>query len=403
MRLVFLNPSGEMGGAERVLLDVLASLREAQPEWDLSLVTSAAGPVLDRARSLGVRARVVPFPRALSRVGDGGARARGALGTVVGLLRAAPSAAGYVARLRRELREMAPDVIHTNGFKMHVLGLWTRPNRTPVVWHVHDFVGRRPVMSWLLRAHAARCAAVIANSHSVAADVKGVVGGRVEVRPVVNAVDLGEFSPDGPRVDLDVAAGMAPPSGEVVRVGLVATLGWWKGHDVFLRALSLLPPELPVRGYVVGGALYETAGSQRSLEELRRRAGELGITGRVGFTGYVPNPAAAMRALDVVVHASTEPEPFGLVIAEAMACGRAVVVSDAGGAAELFTSGVDGLGHRPGDAEGLAARIEELVRSPELRARLATAARARAERNFDRARLASELIPIYMAARESAR
>ena len=73
---------------------------------------------------------------------------------------------------------------------------------------------------------------------------------------------------------------------------------------------------------MIGGTLYQTEGSQYDLEDLRRLAANLGLEGRVGFTGFVDEPAAAMRALDVVVHASTQPEPFGLVIAEAMAGGR---------------------------------------------------------------------------------
>ena len=121
---------------------------------------------------------------------------------------------------------------------------------------------------------------------------------------------------------------------------------------------------------------------------------------RVAFTGYVEDAAAAMRGLDVVVHASTEPEPFGLVIVEAMACGRAVVASEAGGAAELIRPGVDALGHAPGDAAQLARRIGELAGDAGLRARLGAEGRATAERRFDRARLAAELVPIYQAAAE---
>ena len=104
-----------------------------------------------------------------------------------------------------------------------------------------------------------------------------------------------------------------------------------------------------------------------------------------------------MRALDIVVHASTEPEPFGLVIAEGMACGRAVVVSEAGGAVELFDAGVNALGHTPGDAAQLAERITLLATDRDLRARLGARARATAERRFNRTRLAAELIPIYHA------
>ena len=82
-------------------------------------------------------------------------------------------------------------------------------------------------------------------------------------------------------------------------------------------------PHLPVRAYIVGDAVYQTEGSQYSLDELRQRARSLGVADRVGFTGFVHTPEATFRALHIVVHASTEPEPFGLVIAEAMACGRA--------------------------------------------------------------------------------
>ena len=95
-----------------------------------------------------------------------------------------------------------------------------------------------------------------------------------------------------------------------------------------------------------------------------------------------------MRALDVVVHASTRPEPFGLVIAEAMACGRAVITSGTGGAGELVRDGVDAVTHRPGDAVDLASRIERLAADAALRARLGRAARDTAERRFDAARLA---------------
>ena len=116
-----------------------------------------------------------------------------------------------------------------------------------------------------------------------------------------------------------------------------------------------------------------------------------------GFTGFVPQPESALRALDVVVHASTSPEPFGLVIAEAMACERPVIVSLAGGAAEIVTVGVDALGHHPGDAAGLAARITELAIDPALRGRIGRAARATADRCFDRTRLANELVPIYQS------
>jgi glycosyltransferase involved in cell wall biosynthesis len=119
------------------------------------------------------------------------------------------------------------------------------------------------------------------------------------------------------------------------------------------------------------------------------------VTDRVGFTGFVAEPDAAMRALDIVVHASTQPEPFGLVIAESMACGRPIVISRGGGAAELIEDGVTGLSFEPGRASDLSACLVKLVDDACLRARLGAAARAVALERFDARRLAVELAPIY--------
>jgi len=400
MRVAYLNPSGQLGGAEACLLDLLASLREAEPGWPLRLIVASEGPIVSKARTLGVMTTVVPFPPSLARLGDAGLGSAGArhidrIVLLQNLLSAVPAVAAYVRRLRCAIKDLAPDVVHTNGFKMHILGVWSRPQRTPMIWHVHDYVRPRPIMARMLRKYARHCSAVVTNSKSVADDVQSICGGELKVYPVHNAIDLDRFAPTGSTLDLDALAGLPPAEAGTVKVGLVGTIGFWKGHTVFLRALSLLPPSLPVRGYVVGGALYQTDRSQHDVGALRRFATQLGISHKVGFTGFAEEPAAAMRALDIVVHASTRPEPFGLVIVEAMACGRAVIVSQAGGAAEIIAEGINALGHAPGDATGLADRITQLATNAKLRAELGKAGRATAERHFDRARLATELIPIY--------
>jgi glycosyltransferase involved in cell wall biosynthesis len=134
------------------------------------------------------------------------------------------------------------------------------------------------------------------------------------------------------------------------------------------------------------------------VDDLLALADRVGLGGRVGFTGFLP-AANAMRALDVVVHASTRPEPFGLVIAEAMACGRAVVISAAGGAAELVVAGNDALTHTPGDVASLSQCILRLATNSDLRRQLGINARASACRRFDPDRFAHEMAAVYETAR----
>jgi glycosyltransferase involved in cell wall biosynthesis len=210
-------------------------------------------------------------------------------------------------------------------------------------------------------------------------------GTRIDV--VYNAIDVERFCPgDVPGERLDELAGLAKPSEPTTRVVMVATYARWKGQDAFVDAAAAVRrrrPMTPVRFYMVGGPIYQTAGSQFSQGELRRRANEIGLSEHVGFIPFQPDPVEAYRAADIVAHCSTRPEPFGLTIVEAMACGKAVIVSAAGGAAELFRENVDAMGVRPRDIEALAAAIEKLTTDADLRRRLGAEARQAALQRFD--------------------
>ena len=398
MRLTYLSASGQLGGAEAALIDVIAAVRDAKPSWPVQVVIAADGPLAARVSALGAEPVILPLPESVARLGEHGAA--GAAGGYARLaarlgLAAAP-VAGYTGQLAHTIAAFGPDLVHSNGLKLHVLAAMAHLD-VPLLWHMHDYVGSRRVTSTLLRWNRARCAAIIANSRSVADDVRRAVDGDVPVVPVHNAVDLSRFSPDGDREDLDRLAALPPAAAGTVRVGLVATFARWKGHEAFLHAMATLA-DAPVRAYVIGDALYQTEGSQYSRDELARCAATVGLGDRVGFTGFIDRIDGVYRALDVVVHASTAPEPFGLVIAEAMACGRAVVVSSAGGAAEIVTHGVDAMTHPPGDVDALAASIRALARDPAKRAALGRAARQTAMRAFDRGRLARELLTVYESA-----
>jgi glycosyltransferase involved in cell wall biosynthesis len=391
VRIVYLNPCGNFGGAETSLRELLASVRAAEPAWQLTLVLGEDGPLGGVARDLGVRVIVKPFPRELARIGDTtGSRFAG----IWSLLWAAGKTARYGWRLAGLIREIHPDIIHTNGLKMHLLGVLVRPRHTPLVWHIHDYVSKRRFTGRLLRLFRKACTLAIANSRSVASDLQVLLPG-LRVTTIYNAVDLARFTPNGKRLDLDALSGLPPASPEIVRVGLVATFARWKGHKVFLEALGQAASQVPVRGYIVGDAIYQTNGSQWSRLELEETVARLGLARNLGFTGFVADTAAVMRSLDIVVHASTDPEPFGMVIVEAMACGKAVIVSQAGGASELFTDGEDALGHPPGDAAALARQITRLACDESLRRRLGQAGRARAARIHDGKRLARELLTLY--------
>jgi glycosyltransferase involved in cell wall biosynthesis len=399
---VYVNPVGVLGGAEFSLLDILSAVGDARLDLERHLIAGTEGPLADRARDLGVRVHPLPMPSGMSTLGDS-AMSGGSplLSMLTFAARSAPGASQayfYARRLRRLLNRLSPDIVHSNGIKTHCLLSLAKPEGVPVIWHIRDFPSSRALMSKALRWASTGAASAIAISEAVRRDAMKVMG-PVPVETVYNAIDVARFSPgaaDGSWLDREAGLPPAGPGG--LRVGLVATYARWKGQLLFLEAAARLAaqrPDLPVRYFIVGGPIYHTVGSQFSVAELTARIASLGLAERAGLIPFQMEPASIYRALDVVVHASTKPEPFGRTIVEAMACGRPVVISRDGGAVELFTEDYDAVSFNPGDPQSLAAAIEGLATDPARRLRIAHAARGSAVDRFSRPRLGREILAVY--------
>ena len=395
MRIALLSVSADIGGSETSLLELVRGLAST-PGVEPIVVLPRTGPLEPRVHAAGAATRILPMPEALLGFGEWSMRSVGEIGRRGATLARVFAATRRHARALGDLlRELTPDVVHTNGLKMHVLAARAAVPGVPIVWHLHEYLSPRRMSRILLRHHRRRASAIVANSRSVAADLAATLGSGLPISTIYNAVDLSMFAPEGPSADLDRLAGLPPAAPGVCRVGLLATFARWKGHDVFLRAVGAA--SAPIRAYVIGGPVYDTGGSQHTIDELKARACGLGLGDRVGFTGFIDRPADALRALDVVVHASTEPEPFGLVIAEGMACGKAVVISRAGGPAEIVTDGVDAIATPPGDAKALAVALDRCAGDGALRARLGAEARRTALERFDPSAFVRQFLEIYGA------
>ncbi len=233
----------------------------------------------------------------------------------------------------------------------------------------------------LVRGAAVRIpAAVIANSHTTLATLGDNNGVPRFVVPSPVAV------PDSFRA-------MQEDDGtrDALRIGMVGRLAPWKGQHVFLDAFAEAFRKGPERSVIVGAPLF---GEDAYQARLRRSVEVLGLDGRVVFTGFSEDVWSVLADLDVLVHASVIPEPFGQVIVEAMAAGLPIIATNAGGPAEIIRDGVDGLLYPPGDSAALAARLRTLAGDAALRARLGAAARETA-RSFTPDTAAAGVMEVY--------
>jgi glycosyltransferase involved in cell wall biosynthesis len=370
LRVVFLDHCARLSGGELALLRLLPEL-----DVDAHVILAETGPLVEKLRDAGISVEVLPIAGSTGSLG----REQVSPGGVP--VSAVVDTGTYVARLAARLRRLRPDLVHTNSLKSALYGgVAGRLASVPVVWHVRDRITpdyMPPPACRLVRA-AARLlpTAVIANSRTTLSTL-----GRAGEGGVAVASPLG-FAPfpDGP----------AQRPG-ALRIGIVGRLDPWKGQHVFLDAFAAAFPDGGAEAVIVGGKLF---GDQGYVEDLERQVKTLGLEGRVEFRGFRDDIEEELAGLDVLVHASTIPEPFGQVVVEGMAAGLAVVAADAGGPAEVVTHGVDGLLYPPGDAHALAGALRDLAADPARRRRLGDAARRRAH-DFTPARIAPQVMAVY--------
>src|SRR4029079_19185494 len=181
---------------------MISALGRIRPEWRFQVVIPGDGPLGRKLQDVGASCATVRMPAALARLGEGSAANEGwsasaqmALG--LRLCETAAVLPGYESRLRRAVSGFQPDLIHTNGFKAHVLGARLKQRHQPLLWQVHEYVSRRRLSRWLLGRYATRCDGVIANSASVAADVRSSVPTMPPLHVVPHGIDLTMFTQAG--------------------------------------------------------------------------------------------------------------------------------------------------------------------------------------------------------------
>jgi len=280
-------------------------------------------------------------------------------------------------KLLRVVRQRGVDVIHANNDVLSnrdalIAGAVAR---VPTVVHtrwIHDY--RKGPTLVVDRALARRAAHLVFMSQAIADSCRALRIPPDRVSVLDDPFDPADYTAAPSRA---VSRELGLPAGArvVVHVGRLVP---WKGQDVFLRAMALVITHEPQAiALVVGGGEAGThAGFPRQLEQL---AHDLGIGDRVVFAGRRRDVAQMLALSDAVVHSSTEPEPFGRVVVEAMAAGRAVVGADAGGVPEIIDHGATGLLVAPNDPPRLAEAIGGLLADP-------SAARAMGERARDAVR-----------------
>ncbi|MCL4489672.1 MAG: glycosyltransferase family 4 protein [Chloroflexi bacterium] len=387
-RLAVLESGSGIGGAEMNLLRLAPALKARG--WEAVVLVPAEGTLTRELAGHGIEWRRYASPRLKSTSRYWGRRV---VPDPLAIVYDVAVVLVQTFAIARVLKRERVAVVHTNSMLSHLSGgLAAKLARVPCVWHLQDIVAPRsgfglflPVLNLAAQAVATR---VICISGAVARQLSRA-GVQDKIRVIYNGIDTQEFTPKGERPFRD---GWSGGNGEMV-VGQVGRLTPWKGQELLLGVASRAEKEnLPVRFVLIGEDGFGLAGYG---DKLRGLVKQLGLGDRVVFAGWLKDMPGAMRSLDLLVHPSLDPEPFGLAVAEAMACGKPVVVADHGGASEVVGSDGCGVLFPPGNADACFDAVKSASENRSAFREMGMKARRRVEANFEFERFADQVADVY--------
>lgn len=355
MKVAVVLNTNQLGGAERSLVEQCELTREKH-EYHilyprLPSSTEKLHNFLTAKRFL--RAFSFDYPAFLYRV------SRKGKSKLLGVALKAPLLFFYLPRWGRNFSGF--DLFYLNGTKAALpLFFWSIVLRKPVrvIWHFRDFPAKKPM--GLLGKYLPKLLpkrsnlTLVANSHAVERDLLELFPG-TRIKTLYNLPGT-------------LPARAAPE--KIRTIGVVSMIAPWKGlHEVVLMA-ALYEKELRALGIkkfvFYGESIYQTEGEHQSFaEDLRSLARRLGITSFIEWAGQKP-PATIFSEIDLLIHSSIRPEPFGRVIVEAFKTKIPVISTALGGASELVEHRRTGLVYSPGSLGSLYDHIRSCAQDNQL-------------------------------------
>lgn len=373
-RIAIIESASEMGGVEYSTL-YLASLLDPE-NWEAVVVCPGEGRLSDACRDAGVRVEIIPMPSLRStsfRAGMGDFRLPDPFSWVWNGLAVLLA----VMRLRKFLSVDRTALVLTKGVYAHLCGgLASKWMGIHCVWHVQDLISER---YWgLYRKFFGLLAqtlpdGIVVDGTPIARQLPQSLHYKVDV--VFNGVDTQVFHPglDGSAIRDEL--GITP---DQVVIGHVARLTPWKGQHHLLEAFGRIADLYPRSCLLlVGSPLFD---NDAYAKRLHARMDEMGLQGRVIFTGFREDLPDVLAGMDIFAYPSVEKDTSPLSLLSAMACGLPVIAFGIDGVCEVL--GDAGLLVPVGSASGMASALTNLLQNPGLRRELGERARRKVLADF---------------------
>jgi glycosyltransferase involved in cell wall biosynthesis len=290
--------------------------------------------------------------------------------------------------LARLVRRRRPQLIHAHHGRDYWLALaaaWLGRTGARVVVTRHLMTPLKTKTQAYLRGRVT----TIAVSDAVARSLAALPGAeRLNVRRVHCGIDTAAFAPSAERYAAVRSELELPPPAFVFAIVANVHPPEGKGHFYFAEAAATLAPRF-------ADSYFLCIGSGERLDDLKARVTELGADARFRFIHFNDEPERWLPGIDVLVHPAVASEALGLVVLEALACGKPVIASRLDGIPETFIDGEHGLLVPPREAGALAEAMATLAGDRARAQAMGERGRAWVQQRFSLPRLAQETVAVY--------
>ena len=360
-KILFLHQSGELYGSDVVFVQIIDALKTFV---DPIIVLDNPGPLVERLRdAIGGQSPILIHPLGVLRRRS--FTPSGILSTAFHII----TAVWWLARLVH--RESA-DIVYSNTIAVLPGAFAATITRRPHIWHIHEIVIKpRLLGAGLSLVTRTFSHVIIANSQATAQNLAA------ECLVVYNGISVSRFDEVGAS-DIRHEFGV---SDDDVLIVLIGRIHYPKGQDLLIDvAYHIICNGISCFKVMLVGDVYP--GYEWVLENLRSQVEELGLKSHIFFCGFRSDVPAILKAADIAVAPSTQPESFGLGVVEAMAAGKPVVATALGGPLEIIDDGITGFLVPPDDPDQIAVRLIQLIQDKELRLQMGKRGRKRLEARF---------------------
>lgn len=362
--ILFLHSSSELYGSDRSLLNIIKYIDKTK--FNVYVVLPYMGPLVDELKTIkGIKLKI--FEIAVLR------RKNFSFKGCIQYFKKFYSSYKYIKQL---IKTYKIDILDTNTAVVFPGAIAAKHCHIKSVWHIREIIENsieNKIISRIMNRYADL---IIANSISTG---KALKVNQKKIRVIYNAVEEKE--------------NIIFKENKIFTVGMAGRINRWKGQKLFVDAAEIVHKKLPDIRFEIAGDVYK--GEEYIRQELIRYIIEKGLQNTVFLLGQIDNMAEFYNGIDLFVLPSVQPEPFGLVVIEAMEYGIPVIATNHGGPAEIIDNDKNGYLVDYKQANQMAERIIELALNLEKRKSIGMKGKEKKRKEFSLSKMVSNIERVF--------